>query len=779
VIQRYNSALSFAVNYGQADPATKYLARGSGYTVLLTPTEAVMVIAARGGEETETTRVADAVTRQSRGVTVLRTKLVGANTSSQISGLEELPGKVNYLLGSDPEKWQSDVKTFARVRCGDVYQGIDLVYYGNQRQLEYDFIVAPEANPADITLGFEGAEEVFVDQSGDLVLRTSGAEVRQCKPVVYQEIEGLRREIPGRYLLLEGRPDASESQSPQLKAEAAKLKTVTVTFEIGEYDRSLPLVIDPVLAFSTYLGGSAGDFASDIAVDAAGNVYITGTTSSINFPTANAFQPVNNGGAFGDVFVTKLDAVGSLVYSTYLGGAGDEEGSGIAVDSEGRACVAGFTRSTNFPTANALQPSFGGGSGDVFIAKLRPSGSGLVYSTYLGGSGSGSDSAAGIAVDTAGNAYVAGQAFAGFPLMNPLQASNFGFDGFVAKINAEGSALVYSTFLGGSESDNVDSIAVDSQGNASVAGRTLSTDFPIASAFQPVFGGGSGQDSFVARLNAQGSAFIFSSYLGGSGTDVPRSIAADLAGNVYVGGTTASQNFPVANAVQAFLRGTTDGFVTKVSPSGSLIYSTYVGGTATETITDVGVDADGIAYLVGFTRSADFPTMGALQGSLAGVVDAFVSKLNSTGTGLLFSTYLGGSGDEFAGALAVDGVGGVYVAGETSSLDFRLSNPVQPTFGGGEADAFVAKIIETAAPEITAAQINGKKLIVEGKRFDNRAELLMDGVVQKKTKKDAENPSGRLIAKKSGKKIAPGQTVTLQVRNPDQSLSNLFPFTRD
>ncbi len=558
--------LSFEANQGQTDSRVDFLSRGSGYTLFLTPAEAVLALRKGSAEAKKAPAVPPAVVRM---------KLVGANPSPQASGLEELPGKSNYFLGNDPSKWRTNVPRYAKVSYKDVYPGVDLVYYGNQRQLEYDLVVSPGTDPDAIALSFEGVERLRIDARGDLVLNTSGGEIRQHKPLVYQELDGIRREIAGSYVLSGGRQ---------------------VGFQVAAYDAGQPLVIDPVLVYSTYLGSASFDSGKDIAVNSSGNAYVTGQTGSTNFPTASPVQ-ASNGGSF-DAFVTKFNLAGNgVVYSTYLGGSSAERGSDIAVDASGNAYVTGRTRSTNFPTVNPIQATFGGGtSDDTFVTKLNASGSALVYSTYLGGSGD--DDVQVIAVDGSGNAYVTGNTTStNFPTASPFQASHGGGgnDAFVAKLNAVGSALVYSTYLGGSGPDNGRAVATDSSGNAYVTGDTSSTDFPTASPFQSTFAGGT-RDVFVTKFNAAGSALGYSTYLGGSGPDNGNGIAVDSSGNAYVVGSTDSTNFPTANALQGFLAEVDDAFVAKLNPAGSaLVYSTYLGGGSTDAGNDIAVDSSGNA----------------------------------------------------------------------------------------------------------------------------------------------------------------------------------------
>lgn len=456
--------MSFEANDGQTDSRVKFISRWGGQTLFLTSTEAVLRLAGPNRtpapEGRPTLSVDDSGARRSTiesTNSVLRMKLVGANASAKVTGLDELPGKSNYFIGNDPQKWRVNVPNYAKVKYEQVYPGVDLVYYGNQRQLEYDLIVAPGADARRIRLAFEGAEKVYVDEAGDLVLIGAFAETRQHKPLVYQEVNGAREEVPGRYL----RRGHDE-----------------IGFELGRYDTSKPLIIDPVLSYSTYLGGSGGESANAIAVDSAGNSYITGVTFSRDFPTVNPVQPDLNLGCCLDVFVTKLNASGSaLIYSTFLGGSRSERGNGVAVDPSGNACIVGTTDSTDFPVANAFQPAHTGFGSDAFVVKLNNSGSVLLYSTYLGGNQT--EEGRAIAADIAGNAYITGfTASQNFPKSNPLQP--VAGPGFVTKFNSTGTSLVYSTYFGVAGR----SIAIDSLGNAYVAGEAGSPNLPLVNAVQ-------------------------------------------------------------------------------------------------------------------------------------------------------------------------------------------------------------------------------------------------------------------------------------------------------
>jgi hypothetical protein len=483
-------------------------------------------------------------------------------------------------------------------------------------------------------------------------------------------------------------------------------------FRLPEYDGSRPLVIDPTLDYSTYLGGSGRDQGFGIAVDSTGNAYVTGETTSANFPiTPGTVQSFFSGGFFPDAFVAKLNAAGSaLVYSTYLGGNGRDQGFGIAVDTEGNAYVAGATFSTNFPTTPGALKRLLGGIEDAFVAKLNPTGSALVYSTYVGGSST--DFALGIALDAAGNAYVTGGTHsADFPISpGAFQTSLPGGvdDVFVTKMNPTGSAIVYSTYVGGAGSDEGFGISVDASGSAYVAGETTSSNFPTSpGAAQAAYHGG--QDGFVIKLDTGGIHLAYGTYLGGTAFDQAKGIAVDPGGNSYVTGDTTSANFPTTPGVlQPLSGGSDDAFVTKLNASGSaFVYSTYLGGTGFDFGESIAVDSTGNAYVTGGTKSGNFPkTSDAAQATLAGSDDVFISKLNATGSALIYSTYLGGTGLDDGFSLAIDSTGATYVTGVTASANFPTSSGAPQRVLGGGMDAFVVKIPGSAAPPTITCPAN-------------------------------------------------------------------------
>jgi hypothetical protein len=691
--------LSFEVNQGQTGSRVKFLSRTSGYSLFLTGDEAVLTLSGKRAS-TNKAKIEGADHKLQSGMAapkgggVLRMKLRNANPAAQVTGVDELAGTSNYFIGNDSTKWRTNVPTYGKVKYEGIYSGIDLIYHGNQRQLEYDFIVAPGVDPRRIAFEVSGAKRIRCDSDGDLVFKVGEGDIRWHKPVVYQEKDGTRKEIPARYAITDKN---------------------RVGFELAKYDTSSPLYIDPLI-YSTYLGGSTADRGFGITVDNEGNAYVTGVTESPNFPTTpGAFQTMDTDTTFWYAFVSKINATGSaLVYSTYLGGSSyydnhfGSSGYSIAVDGAGNAYVTGYTTTTDFPvTPGVFQTTCNVGIDciDAFVTKLNPSGSALVYSTYLGGGNT--DAGSGIAVDSEGNAYVTGYTEStNFPTMSPLQAANGGgSDAFVAKLNSAGSALVYSTYIGGSGNESGGDIAMDSAGNAYVTGSTQSTDFPTMNALQPTYGGGY-DDAFVAKINASGSALIYSTYIGGSEQDAGSGIAVDSKGNAYVTGLTTSTDFPTTPGAFQTICGCQydgDSFVFKLNPTGSaLVYSTYLGATSFYGVgSRIAVGSEGNAYVVG-SAACGFPTTpGAVQTTCKKNGDAFVTKVNAAGSALVYSTYLGGGGIDSGADIAVDSVGNAYVTGFTSSPSgFPTKNPLQPT-NAGQYDAFVTKIDMRTVPTIT------------------------------------------------------------------------------
>lgn len=688
-------SLSFETNYGQADPAYAFLARGANYSLAIGPAEAILVLRQPPGPGDQRLDSAPGASSESnvpsqviapgkrlrdRDSALLRIQFVGANPHAAVTGEDGLPGSVNYFIGDDPTRWHTAIPTYQRVRVASAYPGIDVIYYGDQRDLEYDLVIAPGADLSVVRLALMGAEAVTLDDDGSLLIELASGQLRKSAPRVYQLGEDGQRAISGGYVLRE----AGE-----------------VGFEVGAYEPDRPVVIDPTLSYSTYLGGSAYDYATGIAVDSSGNAYIVGSTAG-GFPTTTGAYQSGYGGGDDDVFVAKLNPTGTaLVYATYLGGSTNDIGRGIAVDSSGNAYVTGDTLG-GFPTTpGAYQPAYGGGT-DAFVAKLNATGTALLYSTYLGGSNY--DVGSAIAVDSSNNAYVTGGTAGGFPTTAGAYQPIFGgggSDAFVAKLNATGSGLAYSTYVGGSGAEGSGGIAVDGSGNAHVAGSTTGT-FPITGgAYQPTFGGG-GTDAFVAKLNAAGTALLYSTYLGGGHDEGAGPVAVDSGGNVYLTGDTTG-GFPITGGAYqpTFGGGSNDAFVAKLNASGSgLVYSTYLGGGGFDGGLDIAVDSGGNAYVTGYTYGGFPTTPGAFQTSYSspplGPADAFLVKLNPNGTALLYGTYLGGGGADFGFGIALDGVGNVYITGKTQS-GFPTTSGVYQQAPGGRDDAFVTRFAPSPA----------------------------------------------------------------------------------
>ena len=742
--------LSFEENVGQTAREVRYVSHGSGYELFLTPQEAVVALrpnVPRDLSPRHRTAYIRALrkARRDKQMTAIRLHLEGANPEPQIAGTDPLPTKVNYFIGNDPKKWHTNVPAYARVKYEGIYPGVDLVFYGNQRRLEYDFVVAPGADPKAIALRVEGARKMRINAHGDLVLSVSGGEVELRKPVVYQNVRGERREIPGRYVF------AGDHR---------------VAFAVGSYDRSEPLILDPVLNYSTYLGGSSDEVGSGIAVDASGNAVIAGQTLSTDFPAgthgAVVPPPAANSGA---AFVAELNPAGTqLLYSTYLAGTTTSLGDiafAVAVDPTGKIYVTGTTFATNFPTtASGLNPGplLANPNGTAFLTKLDPTLSGtssLLYSTYLAGTGG--DFGNAIAADGAGNAYIAGFTDSvDFPIKNPFQnvPSNAFGTAFLSRIDttlAGNASLIYSTYLGGTAGnvanvngpgygDQAFGVAADSSHNAYVAGITTSADTSLttASAFEPQPPAGNLLASaFVSKIDTTQvgspttSSLIYSTYLAGSTEDQGFAVALNPTNNIaYVTGTTSSNDFPFPGATPGAFdpNGAASGkaFVTLVdttkSGSNSVTYSTYLGGTGGDTGFGIRADAAGRAYVAGTTASPDFAgagtlkTLGAFQPSLSNAAgNAFVAKLSPAGTGatdLLYATYFGGNGNGTATpvpdqgfGIAIDSSNNAYITGQTSSTDLPVFSSLP---GGGSlngtSDAFVAKL--TLIPTLVVSPLS-------------------------------------------------------------------------
>lgn len=663
----------FEENVGQADSRVRFVSRSKGRALFLTDLDAVLVLR-RDGAASET----------------IRLTFPGARFTAAPAGGEPLSGRTNYFLGRDPRKWRTGVAAYGSVRYAGVYPGIDLVYHGRQGSLEYDFEVARGADPGRIVLAFEGLSDLGLDGDGNLVLATAAGRVVQRRPVAWQERGGIRTPVSVAYVV-EG--------------------SARARLALGRHDPALPLTIDPVLSYSSYLGGALGDSGLAVAVDAAGNTYLAGQTDSLDFPvTPGAAQPANAGGT--DAFVAKIGpSGGTLEFATYLGGSSADTGNGVAVGPGATVFVAGETASIDFPTtAGAFQASNPGRRAG-FVAKLDASGGTLVYSTYLGGAATARCNA--IAVDPAGEAYVVGRTdSADFPttagVVFPVYRGGQ-FDAYVSKLNAAGTGLVYSTFMGGGGNDALFGIALGPGNTACVAGGSDSTDYPTTpSAYQAVV---QDTDPVVTKLDASGASLVYSTFLGGS-SDMERAnaIAVDPSGLLCVAGFTPSADFPTKNAAQPVKGGANDEWTARFNPSAfgdaSLVYATFIGGAGNDRANGIAVDAGGNAWVVGQTSdAANFPLVDPIQAAYGGgASDAVVTRISPSGA-IGFSTLLGGSGNDQANAVAALGAD-AFVTGATDSTDFPTVAPLQSANHGG-SDAFFARIlgprVASAVPALSPA----------------------------------------------------------------------------
>lgn len=662
--------LSFEENQGQASGEVDFLARGPGYMLYLTGADAVLT---RGGKGPRNP---------------LQLSLVGANRQAPVKGRNELPGKSHYLIGNDPSNWHPEVRHWGRVEYSEVYPGIDVAYYGAERRLEFDFVVAAGADANRIRFKFPDSESLKVNEDGALQVADGEGSVQFRQPLIYQDVDGSRREVTGTYVL-EG--DA-------------------VGFAVGEYDHARPLVIDPVLEYATFLGGLGPDTPASIFRDAAGNIYVSGTTASANFPLTSPAQSKRGTGGFAvsDAFLTKLDPTGKRVlYSTYLGGNRDDSGLAATVGPDQSVILVGLTNSPDFPNANALQKTYGNGSdligSDGFVTKLSPTGASVVYSTFLGGSGL--DFARTVVAAPDGSVYVAGTTTSSnIPVAAALQpvrrgSSEFGQDGMIAKIDSTGKP-VFITYLGGSVHDSVVAIAIRQDGTLALSGTTNSPDFPLVNPYQGRNNGGT--DLFAAILSTDGTRLIYSSYLGGSSDDLSYGLAIDSQGNLIMAGATGSSDFPLLQPAQVAPGGALgtgfDAFVSKLAADGATLkFSTYLGGAGIDMARAVAVGPADAIYVVGETTSTDLKLKDAFQVANAGGTDGFAARLSSTGV-LEYATYLGGSGNDTLNAATVDATGKLYAAGSTrSSADAPITLGALQISSGGNADGFLA-ILTPAVP---------------------------------------------------------------------------------
>ncbi len=729
-----NSPMSFEANQGQTDQRVRFTSRGPGYALFLTGDSAVMTLESAGAARPAQKPAhsaslmahvgdnASASAGESRSTAVLNMHLVGANAHASVSAIDQLPSASNYFIGNDPAKWRTSVPSYEKVRYSAIYPGIDLVYYGNQQQLEYDFVVAPGADPSAIALHFGGEADgshhlaSSIDGNGDLMVHLASGDVRFHQPVVYQKHGSEKTLVASRYQV------GDNGQ---------------ITFALGSYDRSRELVIDPTISYSTFLGGNNVDVAMGVALDRFGSCFITGSTLSSDFPLMNPLQTASAGGK--DIFITKFNSKASAPeYSTYVGGSGDDVATDIHIDSLGDMTVTGYTLSTNFPLVKAIQATFGGGTvtGDAFVFQIASHGTAMVFSTYLGGSSD--DQGFSLAIDGSNNVYVVGYTSSiNFPVSPNAFKKTCGdtsggscSNGFVIKLPSKGNVFTYSSYLGGSGGlgDAVYGVVPDSSGNAYVVGITGSPNFPTtAGAYKTTCGSDSlcngTYDGFVSEVNSAGTGLVFSTFLGGSSYDYAAGVAIDTTG-IYVSGNTTSTDFPVtAGAAQTKFGGMSAGCVpsssvtcgdvtiSKLNPTGSaLLYATYLGGSLDENPGfSMAVDAGGSAYITGQTDSLNFPLVTPVQPSYGGgASDAFITKLNPTGSAFSYSTYIGGADQDSGSRIAIDAFTAAYVSGTTVSPNFPVTTGVFQTkcgtdgaCNGGLSDAFAVKVTTSAVLQLS------------------------------------------------------------------------------
>ena len=723
----------------EADSPTHFQAQGRDSQFSLSPDGALLVLRGNAGLPARAVQM----------------HFTGTSRQAQIRGEDELSGKINRFSGSNPARWLSSLPTFSKVRVDGIYPGINLVYYGNQQQIEYDLTVAAGVSPDLIVMHFDGADKITTNVQGELVLKLGDREIRQPKPLIYQLAGGQEGAVAGGYKILDAH---------------------RVAFAVGKYDRALPLVIDPILSYATYFGGTAGEAAWSVAVNTNdGSIYIAGQTFSQqfytnggSFSTTNAYQTNFAGGTLtGDAFVARFDNLGqNLIYLTYLGGSADDGAVGLAVDRAGNAFVTGWTDSPNFPTSpNALYPKISGTYStafnsypvDAFVTELNPGGSNLVYSTYLGGSAM--DAGIDIAVDSSDNAYVTGYSYSmDFPTTtNALQrhlacpySVYYNCNAFVSEIASNGAALVFSTYLGGTNFDQGQGIALDSGNNIYIAGFTGSTNFPTTNFISQVIGTNyynghwldgitnntsNIDDAFVTKLAPSGTNFVYSTLLGGAHHDVANHIAVDGSGAAYVTGWTVSTNFPnttgtnvVANQLTNNAAGIyiTNSFLTKITngigTAAGIAYSVTFGGSGTDIGFGVAVDPAGDAFVTGYTSSTNFPCLpasssGYLRMTNSGGYDVFVTAFNPNASALLYSTLLGGSQYDAGYGITVDPSGNAYVVGQTYSPNFATPGAFQ-TFLNGPDDTFLAKILLQSQPALAITNDGGTNVTLAWPGFE-------------------------------------------------------------
>jgi hypothetical protein len=731
--------LTFEANRGQTGSQVRFLSRGKGYTAYLTAGGMVLSLRPSQPLPVQSLPVQPLPAQQTGSVaaskqppqpnTTLQFQLVGAARNPAVLGEDPQPGRVNYFIGRDPAKWQTNVPTYAQVRYKNVYPGIDLVYYGNHRQLEYDFALAPGADPGRIQFEITGARQIELDTDGNLVLETASGQLHFQSPVVYQESNGVRVPVAGAYVM----NDATH-----------------IAFHVAHYDSSQPLVIDPVLLYSTYLGGSGDDQPTAIAVDSTGSVYVSGYTDSTDFPLAT----LGSLPAGTHVFVAKLDATGSnLVYADYVGGNGQDYGYALVLDSSNEVYVTGSTSSSDFPTVNPYQGTYPG-SFNAFLTKISADGSSLLYSTYLGGNGSDVPSSA--AIDSSSDVFVAGNTTStNFPVANayqptvsPNQGSLYGNYGFLTKFSPDGSSLLYSTYLSGNSNvayncggtpcwpspyNAINGIALDGSGNAYAAGITNTYNFPTTSGAYLTTDSTSqnGLVGFVSQFSNAGTLGYSTYFYESSGILTNLSaIAVDGSGSAYVTGAAFSDGtFPITSTSicdpSVYAAACGYAFVTKFDPTGStLAYSTFLGPNNSANPQAITLDANNDAYVVSSTSSSSFTTVNGIESYTSGS-DLLLVEIDPLASTELFATYVGGSADESPAGIALDSTGNLYLAGATDSTDLPVTQGAFQNVLGGGTDAFLLKIGTSSAAAAVALSPNLLQYAVQAVGSSSAAQTVL------------------------------------------------------
>lgn len=695
-IQFGNKPLYFIKNEGQVNDRVLFYTKTSGYTLWITKTGLVFDSVRSNQKSVKKDKLKKYISKTSHfsnsetiePKTMIRdvSRLVfqNSNPDPEIIPIEMTDYKVNYFIGNDRSKGKTNIPTMKAVLYRNLYSNIDLKVYGSENQIEYDLTIRPGGNPNNLRFEYNYIEKLIIDENGNLVITTNFGDITHKKPKCYQIIHNKIVYVDGYFKII-----GNNSYS----------------FKVMEYNKNFNLIIDPViLVFSTYLGGDNYEMFQDLAVDKLGHTYVTGTTTSYDFPTKNAYMGIS---AFFSAFVTKFTPAGNeLIYSTYISGGGMDQAMGIALDSDNNVYIVGGTYSPDFPTINAYQPTIAG-DGDSFIAKLNISGSELLYSTFLGGTNF--DIGTAMEIDSYGNIYILGDTESvNFPTKQAYQKLFAGnSDVFIAQLNASISELLYSTYLGGTGAEYGFDLTIKDQ-LPYVAGATRSNNFPTINAFQVTHGGE--YDGFLAKLNTDGTKPLFSTYLGKSKNDSVHSITLDSLGNIYIAGYTENADFPTLNAYQGTFGGVNDGFITKFNPSCSaLIFSTFLGGSDIDYIDDITIDNTNNCYIVGASESVDFPTKNSYQTTLYGNNDVIVAGLNSSGLSLEFSTYLGGSAIERGFGIIIDKNGDIYITGDTFSRNFPTLNSFQG-MNVNFIDGFVTKL--KMDKSITIISNNNRLLLI-------------------------------------------------------------------